>query len=212
MTGRCAMALTGALTVLAASAGCSTGNSSAAGSAPAAASHAEFSRKLYVDAEGIGVDADTIVRGSIDKIVTRLADNGGNVDEPGIPMIMYRFNIAKMSKSGDNQKHVNVLWPDSEKVNVDDVVPLEVGQDYELYLDRLDANDAPGIDPKLTPVYVPVSGPAGVFKVAGDKVTATDKSVKKLRKDGPNLELDSRGFATVNVAQLESLAADTAKQ
>lgn len=145
------------------------------------------SRKMYTDAESVAKDSSLIVQGRLDRVMARSVDDGGSPGaELGIPTILFEIGEYKVGGASKRDSAKIVLtWVDTDKVESADLIPLEVGQEYVFFLEKVDKQDRGGLQEYET-LYAPVSGIAGVFKVASEtSAIASDPALVRLEKDGP---------------------------
>lgn len=159
--------------------------------------HLSASRKMYSDAESVAKDSSLIVQGRLDRVVARTVDDGGSSGaEVTIPTILFEigeYTVGGASKRGPAK--ILLAWVDTDEVESADLIPLEVGQEYVFFLEKVDKQDRGGLQ-KYGTLYVPVSGIAGVFKVASEtSAIASDPALVRLEKDEPTARRTSERLA-----------------
>ena len=146
------------------------------------------SRKIYSDVESVAKDSSLIVRGQLDRIVARTVDDGGSDGKAVVTVPTILFEMSDYQVGGDSRQPLGkiiVAWPDTDKIESDELVPLSLGQGYVLFLEKVDEEERGGLKEYGT-LYVPVSSIAGVFQIVNETSSvASDPGLVSLEKSGP---------------------------
>ena len=166
-----------ALTVLALSvgaAGCSHGETGAdlLGS----------DRPTFTSVAALNRDADAAVLGTVEGVIGTELDNGGNPESDtaggGTPVTLLRFSVERAIR-GQAPRMITIAWPGSAAGVEDRVSALRTGQRVVLWLDHLNADQAPGLD-LVDDVWVSVGGDDAVMDVEGQVVKARSSHLVSL--------------------------------
>ena len=148
--------------------------------------HVDGSGKSYTNAEALGRDSDVVLRGRVTALAGTAVDNGGlGPDASGLPMAFYTVKVIGSNRSADVPATIRVANLDRSKVASDSVAPIEIGQEYVLFLEKRTAETAPGVA-SWAPFYIPTGGGFGVFRIeGGGQAVAFQRELTKVRPASP---------------------------
>jgi hypothetical protein len=156
--------------------------------------HAVFDYEVYDTVADLAAVSDAVVSGRVVGVAGRFDDRGGDpeFDEdgeaiPGVPMIVYRFEIGTVIQGDLDAQTILVGSVDLKRVTTDGVTPLTTGAEVVLFLDQVTADQAPDIVSIADELWVPVSGDVGVFDVEGEylRPRAPDAVTRLTPETGP---------------------------
>ncbi len=147
-------------------------------------------------------DSGAVIVAQIGSELQEWEDRGGNppVIEgktiEGRPMVLIEVAVTEVLAGSVTTKTLVVARPDLDRIRVDNLAPLDEGENQVLFLDYVPKQRAPDIPEGYDGVWVLVGGDGGVFDVDGTIATP---------RLGP-LSLDTGG-ARVESLTIEDIAA-----
>ncbi len=161
---------------------------------PADRTHMEFDYYIYETVTDLGNVADVVVAGEVSDVAARFDDRGGDPETdqygnpiPGIPMVVYEFDVDTIVKGDIEAKTLLVGVVDLDRVTTPGLTPLKEGQSLVLFLDHVTVDEAPDIGSVSKELWVPISDDNGIFDVSdGHASPRLDDVVVRLTDGSPD--------------------------
>jgi hypothetical protein len=163
----------------------------------------EGSGPVFESIESLADEADLVVIGVVGGVTLRKIE-----ESTDLPFVYYDFAVKEVlggSLSNKESDTIVVSTLDTDKVQLDQLSPLEVGQEVLLFLKEIKAADAPeGLVP-FEQVFVPISDDNGVFDLINDNevqarstavLSETESEVEAARQTLPEPTVDEDGRET----------------
>lgn len=162
----------------------------------------QTSGKLYTEVAALAADSTLVAHARVVSVVARTVDDGGDSHAAvQIPVIIYALDL--MSSNPSMSGSIQLVWPDTDKVTIDDYMGLTQGKEYVFFLDSARPEERGGLQGFGT-LYLPVGEVNGVFEVSGGTAQSLGRSLVRMNQGGSPASM-ADGHLSTSVGELLKL-------